>query len=102
MPHPDDQLPAIIDPLPPSPAATPSGTYTVPALITDAGGERAGWRYVEFFTANINNDHTRRAYAPACSRFFPGANIAGATEHPRLQWRRLLDDRCDANLAAAP
>jgi len=33
-------------------------------------GEAANWRYVEFFTANINNDHTRRAYARACSRFF--------------------------------
>jgi len=30
----------------------------VPALI----GEQASWRYVEFFTAYINNDHTRRAY----------------------------------------
>jgi hypothetical protein len=28
----------------------------------DAQGYRqAGWRYDEFFTANINNDHTRRA-----------------------------------------
>jgi hypothetical protein len=25
---------------------------------------------VEFFTANIRNPHTRRAYARACSRFF--------------------------------
>jgi site-specific recombinase XerD len=31
---------------------------------------RHNWRYAEFFTANINNDHTRRAYARACSRFF--------------------------------
>src|SRR5205823_3160206 len=38
-------------------------------LIADLG-EAANWRYVEFFTANINNDHTRRAYARACSRFF--------------------------------
>ena len=37
----------------------------VPALIADAG-EPAAWRFVEFFTANINNDHTRRAYARAC------------------------------------
>jgi len=61
-----DQLPAII----PEPAAitlpAPAGTYIVPVLITDAGGEQAAWRYVEFF----NNDHTRRAYARACSRFF--------------------------------
>ena len=36
----------------------------VPALIADLG-DQANWRYVEFFTANINNDHTRRAYARA-------------------------------------
>jgi site-specific recombinase XerD len=41
----------------------------VPAAIADLG-EAAGWRYVEFFTANIRNPHTRRAYARACSRFF--------------------------------
>ena len=34
----------------------------MPALIADLG-HQANWRYVEFFTANINNDHTRRAYA---------------------------------------
>ena len=32
----------------------------LPALIA-AAGEQAGWRYVEFFTANIRNPHTRRA-----------------------------------------
>jgi site-specific recombinase XerC len=41
----------------------------VPALIADLG-DQAGWRYVEFFTANIRNPHTRRAYARACARFF--------------------------------
>ncbi|HEY1876760.1 MAG TPA: tyrosine-type recombinase/integrase [Rhizomicrobium sp.] len=41
----------------------------VPALIADLGDE-AAWRYVEFFTANIRNPHTRRAYARACSQFF--------------------------------
>ena len=40
----------------------------VPGLIADAG-EQASWRYVEFFTANIRNPNTRRAYARACSRF---------------------------------
>src|SRR5947207_14455537 len=70
MTPPDDQLPAIIEPAAP-PALTPRpDTYVVPALITDAGGDQAAWRYVEFFTANINNDHTWRAYARACSRFF--------------------------------
>jgi len=33
----------------------------LPALIT-AAGEPASRRFVEFFTANIRNPHTRRAY----------------------------------------
>jgi hypothetical protein len=41
----------------------------VPALIADLG-EPTAWRYVEFFTANIRNPRTRRAYARACPRFF--------------------------------
>src|SRR6266446_10745351 len=65
------QPPDRSDPRPPCPLPCHlTNTYIVPALITDAGGDQAGWRYVEFFTANINNDHTRRAYARACSRFF--------------------------------
>ena len=39
------------------------------ALIADLGDD-ASWRYVEFFTANIRNPNTRRAYARACSQFF--------------------------------
>ena len=75
-----DQLPAIIiEPLLPAPTASPTSTCIVPALITDAGGEQAGWRFVEFFTANINNDHTRRAYARACSRFFAWCENRGLT-----------------------
>jgi len=60
------QLPAIIvpAPLPPTP-----DIHLVPSLIADAG-EQAGWRHLEFFTANIRNLNTRRAYARACSRFF--------------------------------
>jgi site-specific recombinase XerD len=44
-------------------------TYILPPLIADAG-DRAGRRYVEFFTANISNPNTRRAYARACEQFF--------------------------------
>ena len=54
-----DQLPAVLQP---GALTTPSDTYIVPALIADAG-DAAGWRYVEFFTANIRNPHTRRALA---------------------------------------
>jgi site-specific recombinase XerD len=50
----------------------------VPAIIADLG-DQAGWRYVEFFTANIRNPHTRRAYARACSQFFGWCEQRGFT-----------------------
>ena len=50
----------------------------VPALITEAG-EQAGCRYAEFFSANIRNLHTRRAYARACGRFFAWCEDCGLT-----------------------
>jgi hypothetical protein len=71
-PRPTDQpaqLPAIIRP---AAVTSPIDAYAatlVPALIA-AAGDAAGWRYVEFFTANIRNPNTRRAYARACGRFF--------------------------------
>jgi hypothetical protein len=60
------QLPAVLQPCA---FVAPVDAYMVPALIVDAG-EQAGWRYVEFFTANNSNPHTRRAYARACAGFF--------------------------------
>jgi site-specific recombinase XerD len=50
----------------------------VPALIA-AAGDAAGWRYIEFFTANIRNPNTRRAYARACSSFFSWCENRGLT-----------------------
>jgi site-specific recombinase XerD len=41
----------------------------VPAMVA-ASGERAAMRYIEFFTANIRNLNTRKAYARAASSFF--------------------------------
>lgn len=46
-----------------------AGPDRVPALIADAG-DRARWRFIEFFTANIRSPNTRRAYARAVSDFF--------------------------------
>ena len=69
-----DQLPAIVQPS----ALAQTDTYIVPALIA-AAGDAAGWRYIEFFTANIHNDHTRRAYARACGRFFAWCEQRGLT-----------------------
>jgi hypothetical protein len=62
-----DQLPAVIQQAEVS--ANPRALNVVPAIIADLGDE-AAWRYVEFFTANIRNPNTRRAYARACNRFF--------------------------------
>jgi hypothetical protein len=50
----------------------------VPALIADAD-EPAAWRYIEFFTANIRNPNTRRAYARACRQFFAWCEDRGLT-----------------------
>ena len=41
----------------------------MPAFIADLCYD-ASWRYVEFFTANIHNTHTRLAYARAGARLF--------------------------------
>jgi hypothetical protein len=72
---PPDQLPAVVSP---TALATPTDTYIVPALIANLG-DQAGWRYVEFFTANIRNPHTRRAYARACGQFFAWCEQRGLT-----------------------
>ena len=39
-----------------------------PALVA-AAGERASYRFLEFFTAQIRNPHTRRAYVRAVADF---------------------------------
>ena len=69
--------------MPQLPTTIQSGTLTtltdsshlVPALIADAG-EPAAWRYIEFFTANIRNSNTRRAYRGPVANSSPGARIA--------------------------
>jgi hypothetical protein len=40
----------------------------LPALIANAG-ERAAWRFLEFFTVNIRNKNTRAAYGQAAGAF---------------------------------
>jgi ABC-type Fe3+ transport system substrate-binding protein len=59
-----EQLPAVFLETAPVPTAGPT---IVPALIASEG-DAAGWRYVEFFTANISNPNTRRAYHRADSK----------------------------------
>jgi integrase/recombinase XerD len=47
--------------------AMPSGPI-LPAIIADAG-EKAARRFIEFFTATIRNDNTRRAYGRSVADF---------------------------------
>ncbi|MFZ1427393.1 MAG: tyrosine-type recombinase/integrase [Geminicoccaceae bacterium] len=53
-----------------------SGEFALPLLIA-AAGERAGNRYVEFFTAQIRNPNTRAAYARAAERFLAWCGEVG-------------------------
>jgi integrase len=46
-----------------------------PALVA-AAGDRAQERFIEFFTANIRNRNTRRAYAQAVGSSWSGARNA--------------------------
>ena len=46
-----------------------AGLDHFPALIVRAG-EKAAFRFLEFFTANIRNRNTRRAYGQAVGQFF--------------------------------
>jgi site-specific recombinase XerD len=72
----DTQLPAIVQRA--EIVADQRAPNVVPALVADLGDE-AAWRYVEFFTANIRNPHTRRAYARACHQFFAWCEQRGLT-----------------------
>jgi integrase/recombinase XerC len=48
----------------------------IPALVAVAG-DRASYRFIEFFAANIRNKHTRRAYAQATREFLAWCESAG-------------------------
>jgi site-specific recombinase XerD len=55
---------------------------SLPALIAGAG-ERAAWRFLEFFTVSIRNPNTRAAYSRAAGAFLrwcEGQGITGLTE----------------------
>src|SRR5262245_46417947 len=55
-----------------------AGKVVLPALIT-AAGDRAGKRFVEFFTAQIRNKNTRAAYAQAVGQFLRWCEERGLT-----------------------
>jgi site-specific recombinase XerD len=46
-----------------------AGFGSLPAIIRRAG-DKAAWRFIEFFTATIRNRNTRAAYVQAVAQFF--------------------------------
>lgn len=54
-------------------------TSQLPALVS-RGGERAAWRFVEFFTVNIRNPHTRDSYKRAAGAFLSWCENRGITD----------------------
>jgi site-specific recombinase XerD len=55
---------------------TTTNIIHLPDLVQKAGG-RAGNRFLEFFTANIRNPHTRRAYSRGASKFLTWCKTVG-------------------------
>ncbi|MCP5517225.1 MAG: tyrosine-type recombinase/integrase [Verrucomicrobiales bacterium] len=53
-----------------------SGLEVVPAVVAQAG-QRAAYRFLEFFAAQIRNRHTRRAYHRNVTHFFSWAEYRG-------------------------
>ena len=56
----------------------------LPTLIS-ASGERAAIRFVDFFTSNIRNPNTRKAYAKAVGNFLSWCEQRGVTELSYIQ-----------------
>src|SRR5437763_16615439 len=61
-----------------------AGINRLPGPIRRAG-ERAGWRFIEFFTANIRNRNTRAAYAHAVTEFFRWCESRGLRELEQIR-----------------
>lgn len=59
-------------------------SHGAPALIL-IGGDSARVRFLEFFTANIRNPHTRRSYARAAVEFLTWCETQGVTALPAIQ-----------------
>ncbi|WP_233099301.1 hypothetical protein [Pseudomonas psychrophila] len=54
-----------------------SSGVSLPAIVT---GERAQLRFLEFFTAQIRNPNTRRAYARAVNEFLSWCHSVGVPD----------------------
>jgi len=80
-----------------------SGSMLVPAMVA-AAGERAAFRFIDFFTANIRNPNTRAAYAVAVRGFFAwldqhGVDVALGLEASQADMGVQLVDGADRDEA---
>lgn len=57
----------------------------LPPVIVAAAGKCAEQKFLEFFTANIRNPHTRRAYAQAVLEFLAWCEAAGVASIAAVQ-----------------
>lgn len=71
-------------PMPPRRDLARAGFESLPPAIRRAG-ERAGWRFIEFFTANIRNRNTHAAYAKAVTQFFEWCEKRGICELEQIK-----------------
>ncbi|MGH9342136.1 MAG: tyrosine-type recombinase/integrase [Terriglobia bacterium] len=74
----------LVPPMPPRRDLARAGFESLPAAIRRAG-EPAGWRFIEFFTANIRNRNTRAAYAKAATQFFEWCEKRGTHELEQIK-----------------
>lgn len=61
-----------------------SAATLLPSLMANSG-DRTRVRFLEFFTAQIRNPHTRRAYARAAAEFFAWLESVGVSSLPQVQ-----------------
>jgi integrase/recombinase XerD len=64
--------------------ALQTASPSLPPMIARAG-EKAAWRYVEFFTVNIRNVNTRAAYGRAAATFMRWCEKCGLSELHQVQ-----------------
>jgi hypothetical protein len=64
-------------------ALCPAPAVLFPAIFTPT--PKAAQRVLEFFTAQINNDHTRKAYVNATRRFAEWCKVCGVGQLAAVQ-----------------
>lgn len=62
----------------------PLASPALPALVA-AAGERAAARFLDYFTSNIRNPHTRKAYAKDIGNFVAWCEARGVTALSEIQ-----------------